>query len=86
MHDYVSECHAKGLICYFHGQGHCMSSYDQNMTLSAILSDTVDSLATKLGLKIHHQKPECPVKKIGLLISGSKSQQRIKMLMFFQMN
>ena len=25
---------------------------------------TVDSLATKLGLMIHHQKPECPMKKI----------------------
>ena len=44
----------------------------QNMTLSTILSDTVDSLATKLGLKIHHQKPECPVKKNGLLHLGSR--------------
>ena len=35
-------------------------------------------LATKLGLMIHHQKPECPVKTIGLLHSGSRSQQRFK--------
>ena len=44
---------------------------------------TVDSLATKLGLMIHHHKPECPVKK--LLHSGSRSQRRVKMLMFVQM-
>ena len=44
---------------------------------------TVYSLATKLGLMIHHQKPECPVKKKnGLLHSGSRSQWRVKMLMF----
>ena len=36
-----------------------------------------DSLATKLGLMIHHHKPECPVKKIGLLHSGSRSQRRV---------
>ena len=45
----------------------------------------VDSLATKLGLMIHHHKPECPVKRIGLLHSGSRSQQRVKMSMFVQM-
>ena len=28
---------------------------------------------------IHHQKPECLVKKCGLLHSGSRSQQRVKM-------
>ena len=44
---------------------------------------TVDSLATKLGLMIHHQKPECPVKKIGFL--HSVSQWRVKMLMFVQL-
>ena len=45
---------------------------------------TVDSLASKLGLIIHH-KSECPVKRIGLLHSGSRSQWRVKMLMFVQM-
>ena len=46
---------------------------------------TVDSLSTKLGLMIHHHKPECPVKKVGLLHSGSMSQWRVKMLMSVQM-
>ena len=41
---------------------------------------SVDSLAAKLGLMIHHHKPECPVKKIGLLHSGARSQQRVKMI------
>ena len=34
---------------------------------------TVDTLATKLGLMKHYQKPECPMKKNGLLHSGSRS-------------
>ena len=34
---------------------------------------------------IHDQKPECPVKRIGLLHSGSGSQWRVKMLLFVQM-
>ena len=46
---------------------------------------TVDSLATKPGLIIHYHKPECPVKKTGLLHLGSGSQQRVEMLMFVQM-
>ena len=36
MHHYESECHAKRLICYFQGQGHCKSSYDQNMTITTV--------------------------------------------------
>ena len=36
MHYYESECHAKRLICYFQGQGHCESSYDQDMTISTV--------------------------------------------------
>ena len=39
---------------------------------------TVDSLATKLGLLIHHHKRECLVKKHGLLHSRSRSQWRSK--------
>ena len=39
---------------------------------------TVDSLATKLCPMIHYHKPECPVKKIGLLHSRSRSQWRSK--------
>ena len=45
---------------------------------------TVDSLATKLCLMIHHHKPEYPMKKIRWLHSGSTSQWRVKMLMFVQ--
>ena len=40
---------------------------------------TIDSLATKLGLMIHYCKPEWPVKKNGLVHSGSRSQWRVKM-------
>ena len=36
IHHYESECHAKRLICYFQGQGHCKSSYDQNMKISTV--------------------------------------------------
>ena len=36
MHRYESECHAKRLICYFQGQGHCKSSSDQNMTIFTV--------------------------------------------------
>ena len=36
LHYYESECHAKRLICYFQGQGHCKSSYDQNMTITTV--------------------------------------------------
>ena len=45
---------------------------------------TVDSLATKLGLMIRHHDISKSVlwKKIGLLISGSRSQWRVKRLMF----
>ena len=46
---------------------------------------TVDFLVTKLGLMIHHQKLECPMKKTGLLHSGSRWQWRVRLLMFVQM-
>ena len=35
-HHYEPECHVKRLICYFQGQGHCMRSFDQNMTISTV--------------------------------------------------
>ena len=54
---------------YLQGQGYHDGSYDQNMTFYYSFL-TVDSLAIKLGLMIHHQKPECPMKKIGLLHSA----------------
>ena len=46
---------------------------------------SVDPLATKLCLMIHHQKPECQVKKNWIQHSGSRSQWRVKMLIFVQM-
>ena len=46
---------------------------------------TVDSLATKLGLMIHHHKLECPMKKNGLVHSRSKAHQRVKISMFVQL-
>ena len=49
--------------CYLQGQGHSKGSYDQNMTVSTILSELFYSLATKLDLMIHHQQLECPMKK-----------------------
>ena len=36
------------------GEGHSKGSYDQNMTFYYISAKTVDSLATKRGLMIHH--------------------------------
>ena len=45
---------------------------------------TVDSLATKLGLMIHHQKPECPMTKIGYCIQGQGHSEG-QNLMFVQM-
>ena len=56
------------------------------LLLLSARSRSQQSVAAKLGLLIHHQKPECPVKKIGLLHSGSRSQQRTKMLMLVQIS
>ena len=80
------ECHAEFLLLLWLSsrsrsqRGFIWSKYDSFQ----FIFWTVDSLATKLGLMIHHHKPECPVKKIGLLRSRSRSQQRNKMLMFVQ--
>ena len=86
MHHYESECHAKRLICYFQGQGHCKSSYDQNMTISTVSFETADPFATKLGLIVHYHKPECHVKKKPS-ISAFKVKMRVKdqMSVFVQM-
>ena len=58
----------KKIVCYFQGQGHSKGTYEQKITL--ILYKTVDSLASKLGVMIHHQKPEYLVKKIDYCIQG----------------
>ena len=43
---------------------------------------SVDSLATKLGLMIHHHKPECSVENFWFLHSRSRSERRFKMPMY----
>ena len=69
--------------CYLQGQGRSKGLCDQNMTLYNIIW-AVDSLATKLGLMIHHQKPECPVKK-WITVFRIKVTARGQNLMFVQM-
>ena len=73
--------------CYLQGQSHSKGSYDQNMTLSTILSEVLicPFLATKLGLMLHHQKPECPMKTNWSLHLRSRPQWRVKRLMYVQM-
>ena len=46
---------------------------------------TVDSLAAKLGLMIHHQKPECPMKKKWITAFRVKVKAKGQNLMFVQM-
>ena len=48
--------HAKRLICYFQGRGHCKSSYDQNKTISTVSFELLILFATKLGLIVHYYK------------------------------
>ena len=36
---YEPECHAEKNVCYLQGEGHSKGPYDQNMTLSTILSE-----------------------------------------------
>ena len=67
IHHYESECHAKRLICYFQGQGHCKSSYVQNMTISTV-SWITDLFAIKLGLIVHYHKQECFMEKLDCCI------------------
>ena len=64
MHYYESECHAKRLVCYFQGQGHCKSLYDQNMTISA------DPFAAKPGFIVHYHKPKCFMEKLDCSVQG----------------
>ena len=62
-------------------EGHSEGLYNQNMTISVLSSkQTAGRFATKLGLIVQHFKPECPVGKMRLLHSRSRSQQRLKIL------
>ena len=51
------------------------------MALSTIFSELLISWQPNF---VWYQKPECPVKIVGLLHWGSRSQRRVKMLMFVQ--
>ena len=87
MQHHEPECHAGNFILFLlcsrsrSQRGLILSKYDSFYYIFW----TVDSLANKFGLMIHHQKPECPLRRIGLLQSGSRSQWKVKMLMFAKM-
>ena len=70
MHHHESECHAKRLICYSQGQGHCKSSYDQNMAISTVSFELLNFLLPKLGLIVHYRKSECFMEKFDCCVQG----------------
>ena len=72
------ECRAEKNVHYLESQGHSEGLYNQNMTISAIPSELLVSLPPNL-LIVQHDKWQCPVKKIGVLCSRLRSQQRFKM-------
>ena len=72
--------------CCLWGQGHSKGSYDQNMTLSTIFSELLFTWQQKLvWWCISSNQSVLWRKKNRLLHSGSKSQRRVKMLIFVQM-
>ena len=85
MHHYESNCHAKRLICYFQGQGHCKSSYDKKRDNFYCIFWTADPFATKLGLIVHYRKPEFFMEKWDCCVQGQR-QSKISecQWMFFQ--
>ena len=62
-------CHAETLVHFLQCQGHSKGLINQNAV----------PFATRLSLLVLHHKPQCPVEKIGLLHSRSRSQQWFKM-------
>ena len=74
----------KKIYCYFQDPGHCKSSYDQNMTLSTIFSELLIPWQPNL-VWWYIIRSQNVLWKTGLLHSGSRSQWRVKMLMFVQM-
>ena len=69
MHHYESECHAKRVICYFQGQGHCKSSYNQIMTISTLSFELLVLLLSNLVWQ-HYHKPECFMEKLDCCVQG----------------
>ena len=66
--------------CRLQGHGH---SNDLNMALSAILSELLIPWQPNL-IWWYIIRSKCPMKKIGLLHSGSRLERRVNMLMFVQ--
>ena len=87
MQHYEPECHAESFVVVFASsrsrpqRGLIWSKCDSFYYIFR----TVNSLATKLCLMIHHHKPECPVKKSWITNSGSRSQWMVKISMFVRM-
>ena len=69
---------------HLQGQGYSKSSYDQNMTLSAIFSELLIPWQPNL-VWWYIIRSQNVLWKTGLLHSGSRSQRRVKMLMIVQM-
>ena len=65
-----SECHGIRLACYFQGQGHCKSSYDQQCDNFYCIVETADPFVTRLGLIVHYDKPECFMEKLDYCVQG----------------
>ena len=59
IHYYESKCHAKGLICYFQSQGHCKSSYYQNMTICTVSFELLILLLPNFVFIVHYHKLDC---------------------------
>ena len=60
MYNHEAECHADKLVQYLQCQGHIGGLYNQNMTISTVFKSAA-LFATKLGLIVQCDKPECPV-------------------------
>ena len=67
-------CHVEKLVHYLQCQGHSEGLYNQNMIISAVSSKLLVCLQPNLIWYLQHHKPECPVEKMGLLWSSSRSQ------------
>ena len=70
--------------CYLQGQGHSEGSYDQNKTLSTIFAELLIPWQPNL-IWWYIIISQSVLGKNVLLHSGSRSQWRVKMLMFVQM-
>ena len=58
------------LLFYFQGQAHWKQSYNQNMTISTRSFQLLIHFATKLGLIVDYDKPECFMEKFDCCVQG----------------